>query len=219
MNMMTIKCPKCGGEAKLSLVDTDYSGPRRCWKCREYFTITIYHNQLTSCVPLSREEYERQQETQKVAEKSRGGIDFSKQEQLAMSLDSPVKPSSGIDFSRHQESGSLQKAAEQSRGGIDFVKPEQPAMPQNPPEKPQSGIDFAKKEEPAIPPKPWQDFIRPVNPEEPSEQAAPKKPSNIFPPDPIRTFVPLEDIKEEPKKPERSKKHTDMFNPFIPPAT
>jgi hypothetical protein len=219
MNMMTVKCPKCGAVAKLSLVDTSYSGPRRCWKCHEYFTITIYHNQLTSCVPLSKEEYEKQQETQKVAEKSRGGIDFSQQGQLAMSLDSPKKSSDSIDFSSQEDSGSLQKAAEQSRGGIDFVTQEPHAMLPTPPEKPRGGIDLIKREEPAMPPKPHQDFVRPVSPDEPSKPAAPRKPSNIFPPDPIRTFVPLEDIKEEPEKPQKSKKRTDMFNPFIPPAT
>ena len=219
MNMMTVRCPKCGAEAKLSLVDTDYSGPRRCWKCHEYFAITIYHNQLTSCEPLSREEYEMQQEIQKVAEKSRGGINFSKQGQFTMALDSSEKSSDGIDFSRKEEAGSLQKAAEQSQGGIDFVRQKPPAMPQNTPEKPQSGIDFIKKDEPTIPPKPWQDYIKAVSPEEPPKPAAPVKPSRIFPPDPIRTFVPLEDIKEEPEKPVKAKKRTDMFNPFIPPAT
>jgi len=219
MNMMTLKCPRCGAVAKLSLVDTEYSGPRRCWKCHEYFKVTIYNNQVTSCESLSQAEYERQQETQKVAEKSPGGINFSRQEQLAVPLDSPVSSSGGIDFSRRDEPDFFQKAAEQSRGGIDFVKQDEPALSQNPSEKPQSGIDFIKREEPAMPLKPRQDLIRPVGPEEPLKPAAQGKPSNIFPPDPIRTFVPLEDIKEEPEKPGKSKKPPDMFIPFIPPAT
>ena len=60
--MITLKCPKCGAEAKLSLVADDYEGPRRCWKCHEYFTIKIVNNELQSCEPLSQEEYEKQQE-------------------------------------------------------------------------------------------------------------------------------------------------------------
>ena len=60
--MITLECPKCGAETKLSLVDKDYAGPRRCWKCHEYFTITIENNELKSCEPLSEEEYKKQQE-------------------------------------------------------------------------------------------------------------------------------------------------------------
>ena len=69
MSMMTLKCPKCGAEAKLSLADTSYSGPRRCWKCHEFFTITIVNNQLRSCEPLSQEEYEKQQQAKNLQDK------------------------------------------------------------------------------------------------------------------------------------------------------
>ena len=57
--MMTIKCPKCGVEGKMSLVDPNYKGPYKCWKCREMFTIEIKSNALVSCEPLSIEEYNR----------------------------------------------------------------------------------------------------------------------------------------------------------------
>ena len=60
--MIVIKCPKCEAEAKLSLVDSNYEGPRRCWKCRELFTIKIENDELISCEPLSQEEFDRQQE-------------------------------------------------------------------------------------------------------------------------------------------------------------
>jgi hypothetical protein len=81
MNMIKIICPKCGAEAKLSLVDTNYVGPRRCWKCHEYFTITIENNQVTQCEPLSVEEYEKQQAAKKAAEKMGRGIEMSSQEE------------------------------------------------------------------------------------------------------------------------------------------
>jgi hypothetical protein len=60
--MIIIKCPKCEAETKLSLVESSYEGPRRCWKCRELFTIKIENNELKSCEPLSQEEFDRQQE-------------------------------------------------------------------------------------------------------------------------------------------------------------
>ncbi len=57
-----IKCPKCDTDGTLSLVESSYQGPYRCWKCRELFTITLKNNKLRSCEPLSPEEYEKQQE-------------------------------------------------------------------------------------------------------------------------------------------------------------
>ena len=60
--MIVIVCPNCAAETKLSLVEPSYEGPRRCWKCRELFTIKIENNELKSYEPLSQEEFERQQE-------------------------------------------------------------------------------------------------------------------------------------------------------------
>ncbi|HUT67849.1 MAG TPA: hypothetical protein VMW86_04785 [Dehalococcoidales bacterium] len=60
--MITLKCPKCDAEAKISFVGNNYEGPRRCWKCHELFSIKIVNNELKSCEPLSQEEFEKQQE-------------------------------------------------------------------------------------------------------------------------------------------------------------
>ena len=60
--MLKIKCPECNTEGSMSLVEPDYEGPYRCWKCRALFTITIKNNELKSCEPLSKEEFEKQQE-------------------------------------------------------------------------------------------------------------------------------------------------------------
>ncbi|MBI2849620.1 MAG: hypothetical protein HYX80_01085 [Chloroflexi bacterium] len=57
--MMTIKCPKCGVEGKMSLIERNYKGPYKCWSCRELFTIDIESNVVVSCQPLSQEEYEK----------------------------------------------------------------------------------------------------------------------------------------------------------------
>jgi hypothetical protein len=59
--MIKIKCPECNTEGSLSLVESNYQGPYRCWKCRALFTITIENNELKSCEPLSQEEFEKQQ--------------------------------------------------------------------------------------------------------------------------------------------------------------
>ena len=57
-----IKCPKCGIEGSMSLLESSYQGPYRCWKCRELFTISLENGELRSCEPLSQEEFQRQQE-------------------------------------------------------------------------------------------------------------------------------------------------------------
>ena len=71
MAMMSLICPACGAETKLSLVIDEYKGPRRCWKCHEYFTIHIKDNELVSCEPLTEEEYKQQQEIEELKNKFR----------------------------------------------------------------------------------------------------------------------------------------------------
>ena len=60
--LVKIKCPKCETEGSLSLAESSYQGPYRCWKCRELFTIKTLNDELKSCKPLSQEEFDRQQE-------------------------------------------------------------------------------------------------------------------------------------------------------------
>ena len=60
--MITITCPKCNADSKLSLVQSVYQGPHRCWKCRALYTIELANNELKSCVPLDEKEFEKQQE-------------------------------------------------------------------------------------------------------------------------------------------------------------
>ncbi|MFQ5996634.1 MAG: hypothetical protein ACE5KP_03310 [Dehalococcoidales bacterium] len=67
--IVKIKCPKCESEGSLSLVESDYQGPYRCWKCRELFTITLKKNKLESCEPLSEEEFKKQQEIEELKAK------------------------------------------------------------------------------------------------------------------------------------------------------
>jgi transposase-like protein len=59
--IIKIKCPACSTEGSISLVESSYQGPYRCWKCRALFTIKLENNELKSCQPLNEEEFERQQ--------------------------------------------------------------------------------------------------------------------------------------------------------------
>lgn len=67
--MVKIKCSKCGTEGSLSLAETSYQGPYRCWKCRELFTIKIENNEVKSCEPLSQGEFDKQQEIETLKDK------------------------------------------------------------------------------------------------------------------------------------------------------
>ncbi len=60
--LVKIKCPECNTEGTISLVESSYQGPYRCWKCRQLFTIKLEDNELKSCQPLSQEEFEKLQE-------------------------------------------------------------------------------------------------------------------------------------------------------------
>ena len=71
MPMSSLICPDCGAETKLSLVLDEYEGPRRCWKCHQYFTIKIKDNELVSCAPLSEEEYQQMQEIEELKNRFR----------------------------------------------------------------------------------------------------------------------------------------------------
>lgn len=60
--MIKIKCPECGTEGSMSLLESSYEGPYKCWKCRALFTIRLKNNELKACEPLGQEEFEKQQE-------------------------------------------------------------------------------------------------------------------------------------------------------------
>jgi len=69
--MITIKCPKCGTDGSQSLIEPNYEGPYRCWKCRELFTIKIENNKVVSCQPLTEEELKKIQEAEELKAKFR----------------------------------------------------------------------------------------------------------------------------------------------------
>ena len=64
-----INCPTCQTEGTLSLVESSYEGPYRCWKYRALFTIDLENNKLTSYKPLSEEELLKQQQMKAIQDK------------------------------------------------------------------------------------------------------------------------------------------------------
>jgi len=69
--MITIKCPKCGTDGSQSLIEPNYEGPYRCWKCRELFNIKIENNKVVSCESLTEEELKKIQEAEELKAKFR----------------------------------------------------------------------------------------------------------------------------------------------------
>jgi hypothetical protein len=67
--LVKIKCPECAVEGTISLVEPNYKGPYRCWKCRQLFAIKLENNELKSCEPMSQEEFEKLQEIEALKKK------------------------------------------------------------------------------------------------------------------------------------------------------
>lgn len=70
--MIEIQCPECESIGKMSLAQTLYEGPYRCWKCRSLFLIVLANNKLQSCKPLSEEELEAWQASNKISQHDSG---------------------------------------------------------------------------------------------------------------------------------------------------
>jgi hypothetical protein len=67
--LLKIKCPACQIEGTISLIEPNYEGPYRCWKCRALFSIALKSNKLTSCEPMTEEELQKQQEIKAIKDK------------------------------------------------------------------------------------------------------------------------------------------------------
>ena len=67
--LFKIKCPACDTEGTMSLVESRYEGPYKCWKCRALFTVVLENGELKSSASLSEEEFARQQELNALKDK------------------------------------------------------------------------------------------------------------------------------------------------------
>jgi hypothetical protein len=161
MNIVKIVCPKCGAEGKLSLVDGNYIGPRRCWKCRELFTIRIENNRVTSSEPLSEDDYRKQQAVKEGKDKLGNFAETSKQEEP----DFPrLTPERRRDYSKPLNQGE----STTQEGPARQQEPERPA-PKTPPDRfrtfvPLEDTGYKEPEKPAPknPPDRFRTFIPPA---------------------------------------------------------
>ena len=69
--LVKITCPECNVEGSITLVDTSYEGPYKCWKCRQLFAIKLKNGAVLSCEILSQEEFEKLQEIESLKNKYR----------------------------------------------------------------------------------------------------------------------------------------------------
>lgn len=67
--MVKITCTSCGTDGYMSLIDSDYEMPYRCWKCKEFFNLTVEDNQVRSLVKLNAEEYQKLKEMEDIRSK------------------------------------------------------------------------------------------------------------------------------------------------------
>lgn len=58
MMIVKIKCHNCETESSLSLIEPNYRGPFRCWKCRSVFMIEMANSEVISWERMSEEEFD-----------------------------------------------------------------------------------------------------------------------------------------------------------------
>ena len=55
----------------MSLLDSTYQMSYRCWKCKEFFSLSVEDNRVKSIVRLSPEEYQKMKEVEDLRAKFR----------------------------------------------------------------------------------------------------------------------------------------------------
>jgi hypothetical protein len=64
-----IKCPSCQNEGTISLLNQEFSGPYRCWKCRSLYTISIFEGEVVAIEPLTEEALEKLKQLEELKKK------------------------------------------------------------------------------------------------------------------------------------------------------
>jgi hypothetical protein len=62
--MIKISCPSCGTDGYMSLLQSTYTMSYKCWKCKEFYTLTVEDNQVKSLVKLPADEYQKMKEAE-----------------------------------------------------------------------------------------------------------------------------------------------------------
>ncbi len=53
-----ITCPDCNTMGQFSLLEGNYKGPYRCWKCKALYNVEIDNAKVISCQPMAETELE-----------------------------------------------------------------------------------------------------------------------------------------------------------------
>ena len=69
--LVKITCPECNVIGNITLVDTSYEGPYKCWKCRQLFAVKLKNGAVLSCEVLSQEDFEKLQDIESLKNKYR----------------------------------------------------------------------------------------------------------------------------------------------------
>ena len=58
--LIKIKCSSCGTDTTMSMMDSSYKMPFRCWKCKSLYTLKVKDGEITLLEPLAQEEFDKQ---------------------------------------------------------------------------------------------------------------------------------------------------------------
>jgi len=70
---MSIKCQSCGKETQMSLLEPNFEGPFKCWKCQGFAQIKIVNGEVAAWQTLTADEAKRVQEREATRRKAAGG--------------------------------------------------------------------------------------------------------------------------------------------------
>ena len=162
----------------MKALDPNFSGPRRCWKCHELFSITIKNGAVISSEPMSEEDYQKEEQA-KAAKEGITNLNFS----------TPGKNDDDIPRlspeRRRNYNRPLNSPAAASDQDVAYKLPAEPAAPPKPKEptlpydRPRTFIPMADNPVPAE-----------KEPEKPAKPAIPKDPKEKKLSDMPRVFIP-----------------------------
>jgi hypothetical protein len=72
MAIVNITCPKCNTNNGMSLLDKHFEGSFNCYRCHEHFLLVMDGGEVTSCTPMTQEEFIRQMELKKQRDRMKG---------------------------------------------------------------------------------------------------------------------------------------------------
>ena len=67
--IVTVNCPQCNNDSKMSLLTGGFQGAFRCWKCKNYFYLDIAEGQAIICNSITEAEFTEHLELDKLKKK------------------------------------------------------------------------------------------------------------------------------------------------------